>query len=122
MNYDIICPGCKGRFHETTEKYTEDTTPNGSMFRLKEPYRTSWRWTSFPEQSHVTLGALECPGCGASYLVHGRVLTSAQQFKSTPPPKPQVSKPKRGRPPKKKITPMNNNQNQDEHGLVADLF
>ena len=123
MKLDIICPGCKSRFHETTKLYAEDTTPNGSMFRLKEPYRTSWRWSSFPEQSHVTLGGLECPSCGASYLVHGRVLTSAQQFKSTSsPPKPQIHKPKRGRPPKKKTMPANNNQNQDGDGMVADLF
>jgi len=71
---DIVCPGCKGRYHETTEAYKSDIAPNGSMFRLKEPYRTAWRWSSFSEQSHVRQGDLDCPSCGAPYLSGGRVL------------------------------------------------
>ena len=100
MMFDVICPGCKGRFHETTNQYTEKAMPNGSMFRLKEPYRTSWKWTSFPERSHVFQGALECPNCGASYLVKGRVITvgqkngSAEKKESPPEKKKSVSKKK----------------------------
>jgi len=97
MTFDVICPGCKGRFHETTDKYTEEATPDGSMFRLKKPWR-SWRWRSFPEQSYITLGALECPGCGASYLVRGRVLTIGQNGaakKKGPPPKKKKLAPKK---------------------------
>ncbi len=95
MTLDVICPGCKKQFHETTDRYTDETTPNGSMFRLKEPYRTSWKWTSFPEHSQTILGALECPGCGASYLVGGRVITVGRRNepakKEEPPPKKKKS-------------------------------
>ena len=99
MTFDVVCPGCKGRFHETTDKYTEETTPNGSMFQLKDPWK-SWRWSSFPEQSHVTLGALECPGCGASYLVQGRVIIIEQNYG---PVKKKELSPKKEKPvPKKK--------------------
>jgi len=92
VTFDVICPGCKGRFHETTDQYTEKITPDGSMFRLKEPYRTSWRWSSFPERSHVTLGALECPGCGASYLVNGRVIVMDQLGKPMSVKKGKITK------------------------------
>ena len=111
MIFDVICPGCKGRFHETTDKFTEETTPNGSMFRLKEPYRTSWRWTSFPERSHVSLGALECPGCGASYLVKGRVIIIGRGGSA-----------EKERPPQKKKKPVSKKPLKTATSTVDELF
>lgn len=71
---DVICPGCKSRYHETTDRYDADKVPNGSMLRLKEPWR-SWGWSSFPELDSSVLADLECPGCGVSYLNKDNRLT-----------------------------------------------
>jgi len=64
---DVICPQCKGKFHETTNQYDPSIPANGSMFRLKEPWR-SWRWSSFPGQPFCKGGDIVCPQCGAKYL------------------------------------------------------
>jgi hypothetical protein len=69
---DVICRGCGGRYHETTEKFDGLAMANGSMFRLKPLYQ-GHGWSSFPEHAGMTDGDLECPQCGAPYCVGGRV-------------------------------------------------
>jgi len=69
---DILCRGCGGRYHQTTDKFRSNVMPTGDMFRLKAGYVANG-WTSFPEHSGITDGGLECPGCGAPYLSGGRV-------------------------------------------------
>lgn len=75
---DIICRACKGRFHETTDKFTPDTPVNGSMLTLKQPYKGNG-WTSFPEHAGTSYGEMECPECGAPYTDdRGRVLLDGE--------------------------------------------
>ena len=72
MKYDVICPGCKGRFHETTEAYDKDKASNGSMFVLKEKYGPKgFNWSTFPCNDSMQSGDLECPSCGAPYCGGG---------------------------------------------------
>jgi hypothetical protein len=65
---DLICPQCKGRYHETTEHFDPVRLPNTSMARLKEPYR-SWGWEDFntPPPGDGP-GHMNCPNCGAAYV------------------------------------------------------
>ncbi len=88
---DVICRGCRGRFHETTAAFDPEVVATGNMFALKEPYRT-WRWSSFPERPEHKLAALECPQCGVPYPdVAGKVLTTAEA-KAPAEPKPPAKK------------------------------
>lgn len=64
---DLICPGCYGRFYETTELFDASIPPNGAMFKLKQPYR-DWGWCGFPPYESTPPGDLECPGCGVQYV------------------------------------------------------
>lgn len=64
----VVCPGCKKSYHETTEKYTDETISTGDMFRLTERYGAKgWNWSTFPNSKAMTRGDLECPSCGAGY-------------------------------------------------------
>ena len=68
--FDVICDNCLQVFHETVPVGTNGFNPeepvNGSMLRLKEPYR-SRGWSSFAENEDSEYGSLTCPGCGAVY-------------------------------------------------------
>ncbi len=70
---DVICPGCKGHFHETTADFDPAATShNGSMFKLKKKYGPQgFNWTSFPNNVGIRCGDLECPSCGAPYCSGG---------------------------------------------------
>jgi len=70
---DVICPGCKGRFHETNDHYRHNAkSHNGVMFKLKEKYGPKgFNWTSFPNNTGIKCGDLECPSCGAPYCAGG---------------------------------------------------
>lgn len=63
---DVQCPGCGGRYHETTDKFDPDCVVRGDMFKLKEMFRKQG-WDSFLENSGVTGGDISCPECGSSY-------------------------------------------------------
>lgn len=67
--FDVYCPSCKQSYHETTKLFKRDEKPNGSMFRLKEEFKTS-QWSAFPEEAYIVGGRLECPGCGVLYVGH----------------------------------------------------
>lgn len=58
----VICPGCKGVYLETNEKYDPDIPLRGFMLQMAEPY-ASWMWTR-PGSDHDLGPAIECPGCG----------------------------------------------------------
>lgn len=75
---DVVCPQCRGVFHETTETYDPERVPNTSMCRLKEPYH-SWGWEDFYSAPGEGSGNMECPGCGAPYVtVNMRLETRTQ--------------------------------------------
>ena len=69
---DVICPGCREMYHETTDKFNPDVLANGSMFRMKEPW-ASWGWSTFFNNDSVGYGELVCPGCDAPYAPSGYV-------------------------------------------------
>ena len=75
---DVICPACRGIFHETTEHYDPDRSPNTSMCRLKAPYK-SWGWNDFhsPPPGEGS-GNMECPGCGAALVVGSKLVTNGK--------------------------------------------
>jgi len=84
---DVICPGCKGRFHETTYLFKLNATSHdGSMFKLKEKYGPKgYNWTSFPNNVGIKCGDLECPSCGAPYCAGGFRVTVEGTRASEPP-------------------------------------
>jgi len=69
---NVICPECRGRYHETTDKFDPEALADGSMFRLKQPY-ADWGWQTFSREPQG-YGVLECPNCGAPYAPGGHVL------------------------------------------------
>ncbi|MEA1928613.1 MAG: hypothetical protein U9N73_10435 [Candidatus Auribacterota bacterium] len=75
---DVICPSCRGVFHQTTKDFNaqSDVTPN--MLVLKEPYLSNG-WDSPPPDPTAGYGSLECPGCGAMLAPNGK-LTTKERF------------------------------------------
>ena len=62
----IICRGCGGMYHETTELFDPTTITNGTMLKLTPPYDT-YGWSTFLQDASVELSDLCCPECGAPY-------------------------------------------------------
>lgn len=78
--YDVVCPHCGGVFHETNDNYENKKAANGSMFTLKPPYSTEYRWEDFPKEVDVQMADIECPWCGGCYLdATGRVIKLVMQ-------------------------------------------
>jgi len=71
-NRDVICPGCGGIYHETTEKFNPDTDVNPSMLKLKKKYR-DWGWQDVPPDATCGFGCIECPECGAMMAPDGKL-------------------------------------------------
>ena len=80
---DVICPGCKRSYHETTPSFDGSASPRGNMVRLKEPWR-KWGWCSFGDQGNglppklaesprTLWAAMDCPGCGAPLAPSGKL-------------------------------------------------
>lgn len=70
--FDVVCPQCKGRFHETTEFFDNRKPANGTMFVLKKRYGVNgYNWSAFPQSGGMRAGDLECPQCGALYCNGG---------------------------------------------------
>ena len=78
---DVICPGCGGRYHETTDQYKPGVATRGNMLRLKDFYRENG-WVSFPEHADSAFGDLECPDCGSRYTENGMVRIDEMQYAS----------------------------------------
>lgn len=81
VGYDVVCPGCKGVFHETGELFRSDQTSSGAMFSWKPKYGPKgFNWSGFPFNTSMRSGSLECPQCGALYCGGGvKVTVRAQQ-------------------------------------------
>jgi len=80
---DVICPGCRKSFHVTTGAYSPHRPANGSMVRLKNPWR-KWGWCSFgdagnglppeiAERPDTYYSMMDCPGCGAPLAPNGKL-------------------------------------------------
>lgn len=81
---NVVCPGCRKVYHETTDAYDPDKPANGSMVHLKDPWR-KWGWCSFgdalngippniAERPETYWSVMECPGCGTPLAPGGRLL------------------------------------------------
>jgi hypothetical protein len=71
----VQCPGCKGIFYETTDKYIPDTLPNGSFVRLRKKWR-DWNWDPFDGALATTATScsmMNCTSCGAPLAPSGRL-------------------------------------------------
>lgn len=87
----IKCPSCCQCYHETTDKFNPDIRPDGSMVRLKEPWR-SWGWSPFGDsedgreirfaETSATLASdMNCPGCGSPLAPSGRLTVIEEEVK-----------------------------------------
>lgn len=73
---DIVCPGCRGIFHETTETFDPEAYAEPHMAVLKQKYQ-EYQWGTFSK--HMSgYGCMECPSCGAMYAPSGRLETREQ--------------------------------------------
>jgi uncharacterized protein YbaR (Trm112 family) len=64
----VVCPQCKRRLFETTEKYNPDISPNGSMVRFLGGYHIDWLTTSATKCSEMA-----CPECQGQLAPSGRL-------------------------------------------------
>lgn len=89
---DVICPGCRKSYHETTEAFDADKSPRGNMVKLKDPWR-KWGWCSFgdagngippkmAESPRTLWSAMDCPGCGAPMAPSGKLLVKGVDEKA----------------------------------------
>lgn len=73
---DVKCPQCKRIYYETTDTYDPNVRPNGSMLRLKEPWK-SRGWSTYgldrADGKSLLAGDMECVGCSAPLAPSGRL-------------------------------------------------
>ena len=69
---DVICPGCGGRYYETTSEYDPERYANAAMISLKQKYR-EWGWEDISGDPHSGYGCLVCPECGAALAPSGKL-------------------------------------------------
>ena len=84
----VKCPGCCQSFHETTDKFNPDVQPNGSMVRLRDPWR-KWGWSpfgdvdsrdiKFAETLCTLVSDMICPGCGSPLAPSGRLTIISEE-------------------------------------------
>jgi len=75
--FDVVCPQCRGRFHETTEFFDNRKPANGTMFGLKKRYGINgYNWSTFSQNAGMRAGDLECPQCGTLYCNGGFYIKS----------------------------------------------
>ena len=77
MPLDVVCPGCRERYHETTDTYDPEALAEPHMTRLKERY-ASIGWESYSPHAYG-YGCMECPGCGAPYAPSGSLIIAEQE-------------------------------------------
>jgi hypothetical protein len=73
----VQCPNCKRIFWETTENYNPEVSPNGSMVRLLEPWKSN-HWPVFGDGVMITVSGtlaaeMDCPACLAQLAPSGRL-------------------------------------------------
>ena len=71
-NHDVICPGCRESYHETTKRYNPNRDANAGMLKLKDIY-ISYGWDQPPPDPTAGYGFLECPNCSAPLAPSGRL-------------------------------------------------
>jgi hypothetical protein len=81
----VKCPNCGKIFWETTDKYDPNVSPNGSMVRLLEPWKSN-NWPVFGDgvmiASASTLAAeMDCPACLSQLAPSGRLTTIEDEVK-----------------------------------------
>jgi len=69
--FDVICHGCRGCYHETTEAFDPDVPPKGHMFKEKPSVKEK-RLYSFQCTKDVQSGYIECPWCNMPYKLNGK--------------------------------------------------
>jgi len=80
---DVKCPQCKRTYYETTDTYDPNVRPNGSMLRLKDPWK-SRGWSTYgldrAEGAGLLAGDMECVGCSAPLAPSGRLKVVDPEF------------------------------------------
>ena len=64
----IKCPNCRRTDFETTDKYSQDLQPNGSMIKCLLPYQIDFLCVSTTLASELT-----CPECLSPLVIKGRL-------------------------------------------------
>ena len=101
IGLDVVCPGCRKVFHETTAAYDPDKPANGAMVRLKDPWR-KWGWCSFgdannglppdiAERADTYWSVMECPACGTPIAPSGHLTVSHRDGSPYEPVRPDES-------------------------------
>ena len=70
--HEVICPGCRESYHETTKSYKPNRDANAGMLKLKDIY-ISYGWDQPPPDPTAGYGFLECPNCSAPLAPSGRL-------------------------------------------------
>lgn len=70
--HDVICPGCRESYHETTRTYNPNRDANAGMLKLKAIYK-SYGWDEPVPDPTAGYGILECPNCSAPLAPSGRL-------------------------------------------------
>lgn len=68
QGFKVQCPNCKRKDFVTTDKFSPDVTPNGSMVKCLLPYQIDWLCSSTTLASEMT-----CPECCAQLVLNGRL-------------------------------------------------
>ena len=79
--HDVICPGCRESYHETTASYYPEKDANAGMLELKDIYK-SYGWDEPVRDPTAGYGILICPDCEAPLAPSGRLEV---RLKETPP-------------------------------------
>ena len=70
--HDVICPGCRESYHETTRKYKPNRDAHAGMLELKAIYK-SYGWDEPVRDPTAGYGILICPNCEAPLAPSGRL-------------------------------------------------
>jgi len=75
--FNVKCPQCKRICHQTTETYSPDIRPNGSMVELLDPWK-GWGWGKFGDDriggATVLASGMHCPLCLSPLAPSGRLM------------------------------------------------
>lgn len=80
--HDVICPGCRESYHETTDSYNPNKDANAGMLKLKDEY-ISYGWDQPPPDPTAGYGLLECPQCLAPLAPSGRLEVRERENQDT---------------------------------------
>ena len=70
--HDVICPGCRESYHETTKTYKPNRDANAGMLELKAIYK-SYGWDEPVRDPTAGYGIRICPDCEAPLAPSGRL-------------------------------------------------